>query len=329
MWPIIASFSFVSIGFTAITLIVAMAIRGPLTDRMGRWGIAVSLLGGVAIASVAAGLKFIPWTGIWTITSYGVCLLAGAIAATVVVSFTSKRDDLLAPRQTQVTDLTFMALMGGLIGARVRYVWENLDHFRTTSDGLDWKSMLDIDQGGMVWYGGLIGGALAVAGLALRRGIPCLALADAVTPGVLIGLAFGRLGCFLNGCCYGKACSLPWAVQFPEMAHPRHPAQLYETGVTTILAILLFIIHRRSARPGTVAGLGLITYGMWRFFNESLRDDYRHAGTLNDLGGWIVTNSQITSMWVVVGGCVLTTWARYRVQTKPLTSPKSPPAPRN
>ncbi len=256
------------------------------------------------------------WTGTWVITSYAVFLVLAALAARWLFVRACRHDAALQTAGARANDLVLVALLGGLIGARARFVWENSALFRT-ADGLDWRRILDLDSGGMVWYGGLIGGALAVLVWAWRLRVPLLPLADAVAPALAIGLGFGRIGCFLNGCCYGRVCDLPWAVTFPGHVESRHPAQLYESGVAFMLAGVLTILHRRPQRPGLVAAIFCISYGIWRFINETLRDDYRHAGTLNDLGGWELTNSQITSLWLLVIGCVLITWSRYRQATSP------------
>lgn len=314
MWPTLAHLPFIGLGLVAVALVGALLLRGPLVARWGRRGLWAAVAGGALIGIAAASLGLVAWTGTWIITTYAVFLVVGVLAARWLFLRACRHDAALERAATHANDLTLVALIAGLIGARARYVWENWATF-TTADGIDWRRIADLDQGGMVWYGGLIAGALAVVAWAWRLRIPLLPLADATAPALAVGLAFGRLGCFFNGCCYGRVCDLPWAVTFPGHDEARHPTQLYESGVAFGLTILLTILHRRPVRPGIVAALFCIIYGVWRFINETLRDDYRHAGTLNDLGGWQLTNSQITSLWLLVVGCVLITWSRYRPTT--------------
>lgn len=315
MWPELARLPFIGLGLVAVALVGALALRGPLTARWGRRGLLAAFAGGGVLGIAAASVGLVAWTGTWVITSYAVCLVVGVLAARWLFLRACSHDAALAQAATHANDLTLVALIAGLIGARARYVWENPATF-STADGWNWRQIADLDQGGMVWYGGLIGGAIAVVALAWRLRIPLLPLADATAPALAVGLAFGRIGCFFNGCCYGRICDLPWAVTFPGHLEARHPTQLYESGVAFGLALLLAFLHRRPLRPGIVAALFCMLYGVWRFINEALRDDYRHAGTLNDLGGWQLTNSQITSLWLLILGCVLITWSRYR-QTPP------------
>jgi len=323
MHPHLLTLPFLGMGFVAILVVTALVVRGRLIDRFGHAvGVGLAMGGGTVVASIAALAGWVPWTGTWAITSYGVCLLA-AVGLAAWSLRRLGRDPRLRPegRPLPVADLVLVALIAGLAGARARFVWENPGRFRDAEGSWRWASMLDLDQGGMVWYGGLLAGILAVAVFAWRRRLPHLDLADAVAAPIALGLGLGRIGCFLNGCCHGKVCDLPWAVHFPR--HPldgRHPAQLYEALAMLGLGGLLWWLRRRQLaageprRPaaGTLGGLFLIAYGAWRCFNETLRDDYRHEGTLNDLGGIILTNSQITSLWLLIGGCVLVTWASQR-----------------
>ncbi len=80
--------------------------------------------------------------------------------------------------------------------------------------------MIKINEGGLVVYGSLIGGGVAMVIFVRKYGLPFLALGDLIMPSLLLGLAIGRIGCFLNGCCYGGLCDLPWAVRFPAADTP-------------------------------------------------------------------------------------------------------------
>ena len=311
MLPLLAQFTFVGLGLVSVVVLTALILRGPLTDRWGTRGYWAALAAGVLAGVLAAALGLVSWTGTWVITSYAVALLVAAVVARWLFVRACAQDAALRVAGARANDLAIVVLLAGLVGARARYVWENWGDF-VINGSIDWRAIVDLDRGGMVWYGSLIGGVIAGVIWGWRLRIPLLPLTDAAAPAVAAGLAIGRIGCFFNGCCYGGTCNLPWAVTFPHLHEARHPTQLYESVVMGVMAVLLTIWHRRSPRPGTVTAAFLIGYGVWRYLNEILRVDYRHAGTLNDLGGWVLTNSQITSLWLIVAGCVLITWCKYR-----------------
>ena len=132
--------------------------------------------------------------------------------------------------------------------------------------------MLRIDQGGLIFYGGFIVAALAVVAFARIRHLPLLTLGDFTVSALPLGHAFGRMGCFLNGCCYGAPTDVPWAV--PMAGALRHPVQLYEAGFNLLLYGVLHLLLRRQ-RPGLVSAVYMIAYGAWRFGIEFLRGDDR------------------------------------------------------
>jgi phosphatidylglycerol:prolipoprotein diacylglycerol transferase len=106
--------------------------------------------------------------------------------------------------------------------------------------------------------------------------------------------AIGRVGCFLNGCCYGKPSSLPWAVAFPFNGVPRHPTQLYEMGALLTLFFILKALERKKLKAGTLFLIYGLSYGIWRFGVEFLRGD--STGVL-----WNLTVFQLASIALVFG----------------------------
>lgn len=134
-----------------------------------------------------------------------------------------------------------------------------------------------LSRGGLVWYGGMIGLILAVWALCRWKRAPFYVFTDAMSPPAALGLAIGRVGCFLAGCCYGGPCALPWAVAYPT-GHPTHgahvhPAPLYESALTLILAWGLTALGRRWRAPGVVSWSFVLGYGLIRFVTESVRGD--------------------------------------------------------
>ena len=161
-------------------------------------------------------------------------------------------------------------------------------------------------QGGLTFYGGVL---LAVPGglwFAKRRGLVPLQAADLIAPALMLGLAFGRVGCFLNGCCYGAVTKSPIGVRFPRLFADRHPTQLYEC----LFALLLFVVLRHFIRKrcqgsGELFGWMLAIYGVFRVAIEFFRDDPR--GALGPL-----STSQLISIPLITIGALWVWRARRK-----------------
>ena len=218
------------------------------------------------------------------------------------------------------SDAIFAALIGGVIGAKVWYA--ALVH--------DPAALLS--RGGMVWYGGFIGGVLAVLINSWRLRVPARWTMQVMAPALAAGYALGRVGCFLVGDDYGGPTSLPWAVSFPDGKPPStagnlaafrvrvpagidsntllavHPTQLYEVGLMFLAFMLLWKLRHKAWGTGALFGVYLILAGVERFCIEILRakDDRFLAG---------FTLAQLTSVLVVLVG--LTLFARFR-NTEPV-----------
>jgi len=225
--------------------------------------------------------------GPFSVYSYGAAL---AIAF-LIGSFLAKRRAVrLGMDGEKILDLTVILIISGVIGGRIMFVILNLGYFRDRP--LD---MFKIWEGGLVWYGGLIL-ALASAMVFLRRHkMPVLKTADLMVPYVALGQAIGRIGCFLNGCCYGKATALPFGVVFDQERGAVLPTQLFESAAMFIIYLLL---RRRLPSNGRTFFLYLIFYSIFRFFNEFLRGD----NSALILG---FTFSQVVSVIVLAGTVIL------------------------
>jgi phosphatidylglycerol:prolipoprotein diacylglycerol transferase len=184
----------------------------------------------------------------------------------------------------------------------------NLDAREAVTQGLqrsmcypprDCLATLKFWQGGLTFYGGVL---LAVPGglwFAKKRGLGAWRTADITAPAIMLGLAIGRIGCFLNGCCYGAATDSSVGVLFPGHFHPRHPTQLYESASAFVLfVVLLFVVERFCRKDGELFGWMLTLYGVVRTIIEVFRDDPR--GALGPL-----STSQLISIPLVIAGVVL------------------------
>jgi phosphatidylglycerol:prolipoprotein diacylglycerol transferase len=257
------------------------------------------------------------------IRGYGVMLLVAATAGTWL--------SIVRGRAIGIDADTILALatevfIWGLVGARLFYVLEYHGQFfgPGTSLGESLARIVNIAGGGLVVFGSLPTAAIAAWRFAARRGIPVLKLADCVAPGMLVGLAIGRVGCFLNGCCYGGPCDLPWAVRFPTGTAPAdaypaaaggslplHPAQLYAAIDAALLALLAVMFTPVARRDGEVFALVLTLHPLSRILLETIRVDEPPAlGTPFSI-------SQLVSILLLTLAAALWWWIGRRPRNAP------------
>ena len=199
----------------------------------------------------------------YPISTFGVSM---AIAFLVAFWITMKGMEDKRMATEELSAVFIYVMLGGIIGSKMYYAIDNW-----LLDGGAFLPLL-LSRGGITWYGGLIGGTIAGAIGAKRVGINVKQLADCVAPGVAVGQAIGRIGCFLVGDDYGRVSNVPWAVAFPEGAPPTlervHPTQLYE--VAWLLPVALLLWSRRHKSPFlfgeymALNGAGRIVIENWR-----------------------------------------------------------------
>ena len=255
----------------------------------------------------------IPGLGI-PLATYGVLLAIGFILALWLAARLAARDGL--PKQ-RIYDLGLYVLAAGLVGSKALMVITEWNDY-----GGDWRRMLSVDflRSGGVFYGGLLGAVLVSVILMRLWHLPWPKTADAFAPGIALGHAIGRLGCFSAGCCWGKPTTLPWGVEFGELAHRitgvpvgvhLHPTQLYESAACLVIFLLLLGLHRRKRFDGEVIAAYAVLYGMTRFLIEFVRDDPRgDIFGLTSLTG--LSTSQLISLVVIIGGIVFLVRRRRR-----------------
>jgi phosphatidylglycerol:prolipoprotein diacylglycerol transferase len=190
----------------------------------------------------------------------------------------------------KIVDITFYILLAALIGSRLLFVLMNFGEYADNP-----LNILKIWEGGLVFYGGLLPAVAIGIWYIKRLGLPLWQVADIFAPSLAIGHAFGRIGCFLAGCCYGEACALPWAVTFTDPRTlappgiPLHPTQLYSSlGLFALFAFLVFL-RKKKTFQGEIFWSYVFCYSVGRFFLEFLRSDAR--GSV--LGGLLSTTQAI------------------------------------
>lgn len=201
-----------------------------------------------------------------TLHSYGLLIAVGVFLSLFLMARAAQKYGF--PPSDKVFDLAFVVVVAGFAGARIFYVIQEWAWYR----GHPWE-IFQIWKGGLVYYGGVLGSLIGVIAYGRLARLSPLGLLDLAIPYVALTHGFGRLGCFLNGCCYGKVCDLPWAVRFPFLPEPVHPTQIYEAIFN--FALFAFLAGRYPRRRFDGEGFAnyLMIYGTGRFFLEFLRGD--------------------------------------------------------
>lgn len=299
------------------------------------------------------------------IHTYGLLVAVGFAAGIAVAWRAAQRQGLDGGR---ILDLSFWILIAGLLGSRALYVVVNAGSFgRACLDGAgagmggprtlarvawDCSRILHVWEGGLVFYGGFLAAAGVVVMFARREGWSGWTVGDVFAPGLALGHAFGRLGCFAAGCCFGKACLAPassWCVVFPRdsVAYEQlqalsavspgsqttpalHPTQLFEAAGDLLIFAVLLMLRRRQNRRGARPGLLVLTYAalyaILRFVVELYRGDIersflavlstpRLAATLHLPAGEpaLLSSGQVLSV-VILGGVFLLIYRRSRAR---------------
>jgi phosphatidylglycerol:prolipoprotein diacylglycerol transferase len=204
-----------------------------------------------------------------------------------------------------IADVTMWLMAGSIVGARFVYV---TTYWKQEFADQPFHEVFMIQHGGLVYYGGLIGATLAGFGYLAWKKLPVWKIADILAPSIALGSVFGRIGCLLNGCCYGRACSLPWAIHFPADHETRgvgvHPTEIYDALLNLILYLALAWLFRRRKFDGQILALYFIGYAICRSTVEFFRGDYPadhiHAG--------LFTSAQLVSAPILLVGIALYFW---------------------
>lgn len=224
-----------------------------------------------------------------TLQTFGICFGVAFLASGALVA---RRLQELGRPVDWAYEIIFAALAGGLVGSRLDYVIQNWDE---VSDDV----LGNIFSGsGLVWFGGLVGGAVAVLLWARWRGFLGLGLLDLTAPGLALGYAIGRVGCQLSGDGdYGVESDLPWAMAYPEGTvatdEEVHPTPIYETLASGLIALALWRLRDRF-RPGVLFALYLVLAGAERLLVELIR---RNDSVLAGL-----TLAQLVSLAMIAAG---------------------------
>jgi phosphatidylglycerol:prolipoprotein diacylglycerol transferase len=258
--------------------------------------------------------EWFPFLGGEDITSFGVFMLLAFLTAGYIVRAEMRRVGLDAEK---AWDLVFMAVVGGIVGAKAYYVLLNWPRLLEDPVGLVFS------RGGLVWYGGFLLATVLVIWEIRRQELPLRTILDLAAPALALAYGVGRIGCFLVGDDWGRPTASVFGMRFPQGTPPTtvqqiealgisvdpalieqygqvvpvHPTQLYEVAMTTVIFLVLWRIRRHEHAQGWLFMLWLSLAGLERFLVEILRaKDDRFFGPL--------TMAQLISIAIIVVGIV-------------------------
>lgn len=230
--------------------------------------------------------------GQFTVYGYGLMIGLGIIAAYMTAEYRAKKKNL---NQDLIFSLAIWCVIGGLLGAKLLYYITQINEIIK-----DPSLLLDVGDGFVV-YGGIIGGIFAGFLFCKKQKINFLEYFDLVMPSIALAQGFGRIGCFLSGCCYGNETSSPFHIIFHSSEYapngvPLVPTQLISSGLNFAHFFILIIYANRKKADGQVAALYLIFYSIGRFILEFFRGDLER-GSIGSL-----STSQFISIFILVAG---------------------------
>ena len=290
----------------------------------------------------------------FSIHAYGLMIAVAVVLGSRYITALAKRAGL---DPDPVMEAFALACVAGVAGARLLYV---IEFYGVHYAGQPWTALLRVQDGGLVFYGGVIAAVSLVpvflawrsarARRAGRPAIPILRVCDVLSAAMPIGLALGRVGCFLNGCCWGLRDTTGralLAVSFPPgspafeshveryglpetaaCSYAVHATQLYECGAALLLLVALGVAWRRASRDGQVLALVGVLYGPIRYVIEALRE-HDPGAERNHVASWLqdpiagapMTNSQLVSLGMFVGGVIAFILARRFGPERPAPAP--------
>ncbi len=240
------------------------------------------------------------------IHAYGLALAIAFLVGSWLVTARGRR---LGYPEDELMRLFWWILVSALIGSRLYYALQHPDDFKD-----NWLGVSQIWRGGLTQYGGLIG-AIAVGGLFIhtRRWSFC-EVSDLIAPALALGEGITRIGCYFNGCCFGRVSDLPWAVCFPPGSHAHavmgpqslHPAQLYLSLANFALVPVLLALAPRLERPGRLFAIYLAASSAIRFALDFTR--YYEPGDNFGVAGVELAHSQ----WISIALVAIAAWIWLR-----------------
>ena len=258
--------------------------------------------------------------GLIHVRTYGLMLAIAFLVGTWIGLKEARR---LGLDEDKLITVILVTLVTSVFGARALYVIEHLQEFRG-----EWGQVLAVWQGGLTLYGGIVAGTIFGLWTSRRLGLPMWTVADALTPSIALGTMFGRIGCFLNGCCYGKPTRLPWGIVYPPDSYPGlefgetpiHPSQIYFSLAGLLLFVFLWRMRKRITAPGQLFWTFIVCFALVRVGLDVTRA-YEPTSVVAQWGGLDVTESQLFSLALALFGSLMI----MRVRRAAVAVPDVPP----
>jgi phosphatidylglycerol:prolipoprotein diacylglycerol transferase len=190
--------------------------------------------------------------GFFRIQSYGLMLALGFLIGGLLLLRAARKRSI---NEDLIINLIYVIVISSVVGARGMYVLTHLSEYKADPVGV-----FKIWEGGLTLYGGLLLAVVASVAYMKRVGLPLWVVCDIAAPSIALGKVFTRIGCFLNGCCFGVPTGLPWGIQFPLSCQAGsvfpgervHPTELYSAGLSLIVFVILLAMGRKARAAGTV-----------------------------------------------------------------------------
>ncbi|MCC7083892.1 MAG: prolipoprotein diacylglyceryl transferase [Pirellulales bacterium] len=284
-------------GFGLLLAIWSVAFASYLAWRVYRFGWTKEIWAELPMfAAISAAIVYVlpavaDRQGI-PIRGYGVMVFLGVASAVGLAVRRAKHEGFPAEL---IYSMAIWLVISGIVGGRLFYVIEYWRDFQKESFLGTLGAALKYTEGGLVVYGAFLGGAAAAVAFLLRNKLPVWQFGDIISPSVMLGLALGRIGCFLNGCCYGGPCDLPWAVTFPkdspayqeqasrgllgeppilaQRSLPVHPTQLYSSIDALLITSVLLAWSPFRRHHGELVAMMMTVYPIARILEEAIRID--------------------------------------------------------
>ncbi len=251
--------------------------------------------------------------GSFNLPTYGVMAALGLIFGLMLIIRVGREQGL---DPDKLWNLGIIAILSGVFGAKILMILVDLAYYAEHPSEIFALATL---QAGGVWSGGLLLALIMCIWYMRRNQMPVLRTCDVFAPGLALGHAFGRIGCFAAGCCWGRETHVPWAVTFHNplaeqivgtpLGIPLHPTQLYEFVLELLNCVFLVWLIRRKKFEGEIIGAYLMIYGVGRYFIEFFRGDPGRGQLLG-----FMSDTQGIAILLVIGGGLL--WLR-RVPLRP------------
>jgi phosphatidylglycerol:prolipoprotein diacylglycerol transferase len=244
--------------------------------------------------------------GSFKLASFGAMMVLALLAGLFIARRRAPSYDVTTK---QVEDVSFLLIIGGILGARVFFIAQEYHYYFAHP-----KELFSIQFQGLTSFGGFIVGSLVAAIACKKKGIPPLTFLDIIAPAFLVGHAIGRIGCLLNGCCHGQPAksAFPFAAYSAENHQTNVPAQLYDSAMNVVAVFILLWLEKKYPKQGFAFGMMMILHGFARFIYEF----FRAGASSTTIGNLPFTEGHVMALVIMIVGSYLAFRTRKAVMVE-------------